>query len=152
MARSWTEDHDLLHNVSENVLQSMSSYPRKLVHTDELVHKHDLPFMEIQLIAILASREMTIPEASRTINVATTNLASLTRHLINRGYVEREIDPSDKRRGILHLTALGYVEYEKIRESVEEQLKKNLSLDLARTDILVLLKAVKQINDILNRI
>ena len=151
MAGSWTEDKAFMEQFSDSILRSMSAYPRKLIHTDELIHAHDMTFSEIQLLTLLSMRSVTIEEASRTLNIAKTNLAILTRSLIDKGYMERITDTKDKRKAFLAITPLGREEYAAIRDSIASQLKR-LSVRFSKVEIRTMIKAVDQINDVLDEI
>ena len=148
MKGSWTEDVGFLDLLAETVLYTMSAYPRKLVHTDELVHRHNLPFSQIQLLSLLSTQDVTVTEAARHLNVAKTNLALLVRQLSDKGYVERIQNTQDRRKAFLHMTPRGREEYNKLKFSVTEQLKK-LAGEFSRSEIKLLQKSLSQINHVL---
>jgi DNA-binding MarR family transcriptional regulator len=151
MAASWSEDVEFMDALTETVLYSISAFPRKLVHTDELVHKHELPFAQIQLLSLLAVQDMSVSEAARTLNVAKTNLALLVRELTRKGYLERIPDTTDKRKASLHLTEDGHAKYVEIKCSVIDQMKK-LAGEFNRSEMHELMKAINQVNHVLYQI
>ncbi|MBQ9326278.1 MAG: MarR family transcriptional regulator [Clostridia bacterium] len=151
MKGTWTEDADLMAQISREVLYSMSAYPRKLVHTDELVRKHELPFSQIQLLTLLYKQDVTVTEAAHHLNVAKTNLALLIRQLSEKGFIERIQDDVDRRKVFLHMTEKGKTEYLAMERSVAEQIAR-LDGKFARSEMKLLLKSLSQVNHVLNRV
>ena len=137
--------------ISREVLYSMSAYPRKLVHTDELVRKHELPFSQIQLLTLLYKQDVTVTEAAHHLNVAKTNLALLIRQLSEKGFIERIQDDVDRRKVFLHMTEKGKTEYLAMEKSVAEQIAR-LDGKFARSEMKLLLKSLSQVNHVLNRV
>ena len=147
----WTEDLELMSQLSDAILYSMTAFPKKIVHTDELVRDHGLPFSQIQLLALLSTKDVTVTEAARHLNVAKTNLALLVKHLYEKGYIERQPDVKDKRKVCLHLSEQGRKKYNTIKDSVIEQISK-MENDFSRSEIKILYKSISQINHVLYRL
>ena len=150
MAGLWSEEPEFMEEFSETILNCMSAFPRKIVHTDELTRTCELTYAEIQLLAMLASGPASVEDAARTLCVAKTNLAILTRHLHELGYVLRITNPKDKRKLILKLTIQGVEKYEEVRNAVGSQLKR-LVASFSKDEIVELIAAVRVLNGVLSQ-
>lgn len=63
---------------------------------------------QARIIDALARMEPTTQVAlAREFNVAPSSMSTMTSRLIERGYITREVDPSEIRSNIVRLTALG---------------------------------------------
>jgi DNA-binding MarR family transcriptional regulator len=95
----------------DNQPLAMGFYARKLYETyaDPLLKRHDLRFVELQILALLAQSdgEDCARELVRTLRISKAHISKSMDRLTQRGLVYRTEDPDDHRVHHVHLTDQG---------------------------------------------
>ena len=119
--------------------------------TAKIAATYGLTFSQFAALETLYSKgDMTIGELQNKILSSTGTIPLIIKHLTEKSYIEREIDSSDKRRCILHLTDTGR---KVIKEAFSENLNmliehmKVLSEDEKKDLIFLLKKLTGRLND-----
>ena len=93
--------------------------------TAKIAATYGLTFSQFAALETLYSKgDMTIGELQNKILSSTGTIPLIIKHLTEKSYIEREIDSSDKRRCILHLTKILKFYSRKLLLRLKEWLKK----------------------------
>ena len=104
MPKKWNEDQALVDSVAANLFEMLPVFPKGLVHTEELVRDHQMPFSHIQILVMLAKEELSIGQISQRLGIAKPNITPLVDIMRDGGLVERVRSQTDRR--IVHVTLL----------------------------------------------
>lgn len=121
MPKKWNEDTVLVGSVAENVFELLPVFPKQLVHTDALVRDHHMPFSHIQILVMLAQKDLSIGQISDGLGIAKPNITPLVDALRDEGYVERIRSEKDRRIVSVHLLDAGRRKLEGIRKDIAAQ-------------------------------
>ena len=127
MAKDWQSDGKLLSELSSQLLQMMSTFPRYLVDADALQHSLALTRHQLQALVLVAEQDLPVTELARRIGIAKPNAAPMLRQLTQLGYVERFSDPSDGRKVLIRLTDSGRALLQKAEAGIAEGLAVKLA-------------------------
>ena len=104
MPKKWNEDQALVDSVAANLFEMLPVFPKGLVHTEELVRDHQMPFSHIQILVMLAKEELSIGQISQRLGIAKPNITPLVDIMRDGGLVERVRSQTDRR--IVHVRLL----------------------------------------------
>ena len=54
MPKKWNEDATLVNSLSGNLFDLLPLFPKRVIHVDELVRVHQMPFSHIQILIMLS--------------------------------------------------------------------------------------------------
>lgn len=121
MARNWTNDAALVEAITGNLFEALPLLPKRLVRVDMITHEFGMPFSHIQILCMLARRNMSIGEISSHLGIAKPNITPLLDSLRERGLLERQRSEKDRRVVNVVLLPAGREMAEKIEASIAAQ-------------------------------
>ena len=102
------------------------------------------------LLLLEAIGQASQQHLAQSLTIDRANMVALLDVLEQRGFIERQADPLDRRRHVVKLTAPGHVEIQQIqqaREKVDEAFFAGLDKNEQETLHLLLVKLFKSLND-----
>ncbi|MBP3637141.1 MAG: MarR family transcriptional regulator [Clostridia bacterium] len=121
MPKKWNEDATLVNSLSGNLFDLLPLFPKRVIHVDELVRVHQMPFSHIQILIMLSQGPMSIGQISDRLGIAKPNITPLVDSLRDDGLVERVRSEQDRRIVNVHLLPEGEKRLEAIREDIAKQ-------------------------------
>lgn len=121
MPKKWNEDHALVDSVAMNLFEMLPLFPKGLVHMDEIVRAHQMPFSHIQILVMLAGENLSIGQISQRLGIAKPNITPLVDVMRDSGLVERVRSQTDRRIVHVRLLEAGKEKLEAIRSDIAEQ-------------------------------
>ena len=121
MPKKWNEDATLVNSLSGNLFDLLPLFPKRVIHVDELVRVHQMPFSHIQILIMLSQGPMSIGQISDRLGIAKPNITPLVDNLRDDGLVERVRSEQDRRIVNVHLLPEGEKRLEAIREDIAKQ-------------------------------
>ncbi len=121
MPKKWNEDTALVSSVAGNLFDLLPLFPKRVIHVDELVRVHQMPFSHIQILIMLSQGPMSIGQISDRLGIAKPNITPLVDSLRDDGLVERVRSEQDRRIVNVHLLPEGEKRLEAIREDIAKQ-------------------------------
>ena len=121
MPKKWNEDATLVNSLSGNLFDLLPLFPKRVIHVDELVRVHQMPFSHIQILIMLSQGPMSIGQISDRLGIAKPNITPLVDNLRDDGLVERVRSEQDRRSVNVHLLPEGEKRLEAIREDIAKQ-------------------------------
>ncbi len=121
MAKHWTDDTALVASISKNLYDALPLLPKRLVRVEAITREFGMPFSHVQIICMLADREMTIGEISTSLGIAKPNITPLLDALNERGVLERCRSEKDRRIVNVRLLPAGRVLAQALRDSIAAQ-------------------------------
>lgn len=121
MPKKWNEDATLVNSLSGNLFDLLPLFPKRVIHVDELVRVHQMPFSHIQILIMLSQGPMSIGQISERLGIAKPNITPLVDNLRDDGLVERVRSEQDRRIVNVHLLPEGEKRLEAIREDIAQQ-------------------------------
>ncbi|MBQ8312606.1 MAG: MarR family transcriptional regulator [Clostridia bacterium] len=123
MPKKWNEDNALVDSLAGNLFEALPLFPKRLMHVDELVRRHQMPFSHIQILIMLVGEDMSIGQISERLGIAKPNITPLVDALRDSGLVERIRSEKDRRIVHVHLLPEGEEKLQAIREDIAAQVK-----------------------------
>ncbi len=123
MARSWHNDPSVMDELTEAMLDAMSMFPKRIVRVEELVHTFQMPLSQIQILALVAKRDLSIGQISQKMGIAKPNVTPLVDALDEKGYVVRIRKEGDRRIVFVHLQPEGEACLREIRGVIGRQIQ-----------------------------
>ena len=123
MPKRRTDDQALLDSLSGHLVSAIAMFPKRLVRVDELVHTFHMPLSHIQVLALVAKKDLSIGQLSVLLGVAKPNITPLVDALTARGLVERVRDDTDRRIVMVHILPEGCACIGEIQQQIQDQLK-----------------------------
>ncbi len=121
MPKKWNEDRALVDSVAMNLFEMLPLFPKGLVHMDEIVRAHQMPFSHIQILVMLAGENLSIGQISQRLGIAKPNITPLVDVMRDSGLVERVRSQTDRRIVHVRLLEAGKEKLEAIRSDIAEQ-------------------------------
>lgn len=121
MPKRWTDDPNLVNSLAENLLDAMTVFPRQLIRTDELTHEFGMPMSHIQMLIMLADKDLTISELAQRTGIAKPNITPIVDVLCEKKLIERIRSTEDRRVVNLHLLDAGEKCVAGFRENMAQQ-------------------------------
>ena len=122
MPKRWKDEQDLLDQLSNCLVTAMSTFPKRMVRIDELVHMFHMPFSHIQILSLVEQKDCSIGQLSEHLGIAKPNITPLVDALNARGMVERIRSEKDRRIVQVHILPPGEDCLKEIRGAVAGQL------------------------------
>ncbi len=122
MARSWHDDLSVMEELTEAMLDAMSMFPKRIVRVEELVHTFQMPLSQIQILNLVAKRDLSIGQISQKMGIAKPNVTPLVDALDERGYVVRIRKEGDRRIVYVHIQPEGEACLREIRGVIGRQI------------------------------
>jgi len=119
--KKWNEDQALVNSVAANLFEMLPVFPKGLVHTDELVRDHQMPFSHIQILVMLSGEELSIGQISQRLGIAKPNITPLVDIMRDNGLVERVRSQTDRRIVHVRLLEAGREKLKGIHEDIANQ-------------------------------
>ncbi len=123
MAKHWTEDTALVASISKNLYDALPRLPKRLVRVEAITREFGMPFSHVQIVCMLADREMTIGEISTSLGIAKPNITPLLDALSERGVLERCRSERDRRIVNVRLLPAGRALARSLLDSVAGQVE-----------------------------
>ncbi len=123
MPKRWTDDDILLNSVANDLLGTMSMFPKRIVRVDELIRSFGMPLSHIQILVLVSEGDLSIGQISERLGIAKPNITPLVDLLDERGYVCRERSARDRRVVCVHLQDAGRDKLKEIRDAMVEQIR-----------------------------
>ncbi len=123
MPKRRTDDQALLDSLSGNLVSAIAMFPKRLVRVDELVHTFHMPLSHIQVLTLVAKKDLSVGQLSVLLGVAKPNITPLVDALNARGLVERVRDNADRRIVMVHILPEGLACIEQIGQTIRAQIK-----------------------------
>ena len=149
-------DHDqvprqLAHQL-ERVVPQYASVIRRVLSELEGEHRMTIPqFRALQAIHDRGSAGALNLELARQLGVAAPSMTAMIDGLVDRGLVDRSVDPDNRRQVNIVLTRAGHERYETISAAIEARLAGGL-MSLASGDQQQLLAAIDHLDNVLRRL
>ncbi|MBR2718660.1 MAG: winged helix-turn-helix transcriptional regulator [Clostridia bacterium] len=121
MPKKWNEDRALVDSVAMNLFEMLPLFPKGIVHMDEIVRAHQMPFSHIQILVMLAGENLSIGQISQRLGIAKPNITPLVDVMRDSGLVERVRSQTDRRIVHVRLLEAGKEKLEAIRSDIAEQ-------------------------------
>lgn len=121
MPKKWNEDRALVDSVAMNLFEMLPLFPKGIVHMDEIVRVHQMPFSHIQILVMLAGENLSIGQISQRLGIAKPNITPLVDVMRDSGLVERVRSQTDRRIVHVRLLEAGKEKVEAIRSDIAEQ-------------------------------
>lgn len=121
MPKKWNEDMALVNSVASNLFEALPLFPKRMIHVDELVREHQMPFSHIQILVMLSGGDLSIGQMSERLGIAKPNITPLVDALRDNGLVERIRSEHDRRIVNVHLLPAGEEKLQGIREDIAAQ-------------------------------
>ena len=147
MPKKWNEDNALVDSLAGNLFEALPLFPKRLMHVDELVRRHQMPFSHIQILIMLVGEDMSIGQISERLGIAKPNITPLVDALRDGGLVERIRSEKDRRIVHVHLLPEGEEKLQAIREDIAAQVKAWKG-SLSRSEVKELSSALASMNRI----
>ena len=147
MPKKWNEDNALVDSLAGNLFEALPLFPKRLMHVDELVRRHQMPFSHIQILIMLVGEDMSIGQISERLGIAKPNITPLVDALRDGGLVERIRSEKDSRSVHVHLLPEGEEKLQAIREDIAAQVKAWKG-SLSRSEVKELSSALASMNRI----
>ena len=141
MAKRWIGDPALLDSLSDNLIGTMSMFPKRLIRVDELVHACHMPLSHIQIMTLLDGRDLSIGQLSERLGVAKPNITPMVDALHDRGYVSRIHKSEDRRVVHVHLEPEGDECLNRIKGIVSDQISQ-WPMKLSKSEVRLLNKGL----------
>lgn len=94
-------------------------------HTAKIYAKYGLTIGQFAVLEALYHKgDLTVGQVQEKILSSSGTIPVITRHLEERGFIEKLSDPNDKRKNILHLTSKGLDLIKKVYPENEKELIK----------------------------
>ena len=121
MAKHWMDDAALVDAISGNLFDALPLLPKRLVRVEAITREYGMPFSNVQILCMLAGKEMSIGEISSSLGIAKPNITPLLDSLHERGYLERCRSEKDRRIVNVRLLPEGQDLAQRIRASIADQ-------------------------------
>ena len=82
----------------------------------------DTTMPQFRVLTYLAEAPLTMSDIARKRHVSFQSAGELVQALVERGWVIRMPDPSDRRQSLLHLTEAGLAQYQQVQHHMLERL------------------------------
>ena len=82
----------------------------------------DTTMAQFRVLAYLAEQPLTMSDIARRRHVSFQSAGELVQGFVERGWVVRKPDPTDRRQSLLHLTEDGLAKYERAQSHMLERL------------------------------
>lgn len=151
MPKKWNEDIALVTSLSSNLFDLLPLFPKRVIHVDELVRDHKMPFSHIQILIMLSQGAMSIGQISDRLGIAKPNITPLVDSLRDEGLVERVRNEQDRRIVNVNLLPAGETRLAAIREDIAKQVTE-WRCSLSRSEVKELNNALGSIVRILGSI
>jgi DNA-binding MarR family transcriptional regulator len=133
MARSWRDDPSVMEDLTSSMLDAMSMFPKRVVRVEELVHTFHMPLSQIQILNLVAKRDLSIGQISQKMGIAKPNVTPLVDALDEKGYVTRIRKEGDRRIVFVHILPEGEACLREIRGLIGRQIAE-WPLDITRSE------------------
>ncbi len=148
MASQWIDDEAMTKEVAKNLMYAVMHMPKRLLHSDQLSAKFDMPMSNIQLIFALANGEQTVSQLAEYLAIHKPNVAPIVNQLEDTGFVARRTSTSDRRKTYVHLLPKG----ERLCQEIQNAICENLfdgEAGIAKSEVKSLNKALAFINKLM---
>lgn len=117
MSEHWTN-----HTVAEELLSIVPILGRHLALYQQSAGEEEATMMQIKTLAHLIERPATVSDLARIRRVSLQSASVHIQNLVERGWVVRLPDPTDRRRFLLEVTPAGLVRAQEAKSELVEHL------------------------------
>ena len=122
MPKKWIDDPALLDSMADHLIATVSLFPKRLLHVDELSRAFHMPISQIQVLVMASKGDLSIGQLSERLGVAKPNITPLVDALVERGYISRIRSEQDRRILQVHILDEGTACLRDIRNMISNQI------------------------------
>ena len=111
---------------ADQILTAVPLVMRELWTRVQLEAPVSVTWGQFTLLSLLSERRLTLTELTRYWGVSKPSMSKMISTLMERGWIDREEDPKDRRRKPLDLSPTGRQVYEDVREAARQDLMEAL--------------------------
>lgn len=124
MAKKKAVDQHLIDSVAQHMFHVLPLLRKRLLHMDVVQAEHGIPLSHVQVLAMLSDgNSMSVSDISRRLGIAKPNITPLVDRLLERGFVQRQRDASDRRVVNVVITPEGAHTLSAIQDTIAEQIR-----------------------------
>jgi DNA-binding MarR family transcriptional regulator len=113
---------------ADHVIRTVPLIVRELWNRLQAETPHLVTFSQLGLLSHLCQERLTLTDLAQKWGVSAPTMSKMISLLVDRGWVVREVDPSDRRRKLLSLSESGCEVHKHTYEAVQQSLARTLDV------------------------